>query len=73
MRSPYAAGRAKASGMFGKTTPGTKKAKLIVDEVRRVAALKGCTPAQTVLARLLHQGDDIVPIRWHQAPHLPAR
>ena len=27
-----------------------------------MASRKGCTPAQLVLAWLLHQGDDIVPI-----------
>jgi aryl-alcohol dehydrogenase-like predicted oxidoreductase len=34
----------------------------LVRHVERVAEKKGCTPAQLVLAWLLHQGDDIVPI-----------
>jgi aryl-alcohol dehydrogenase-like predicted oxidoreductase len=34
----------------------------IVEEVRRLAARKGCTPAQVALAWLLHEGEDIVPI-----------
>ncbi|HEY3157892.1 MAG TPA: aldo/keto reductase [Vicinamibacterales bacterium] len=34
----------------------------IVDRVARVAARKGCTPAQLALAWVLAQGDDIVPI-----------
>ena len=34
----------------------------IVEEVRRLAARKGCSPAQVALAWPLHQGDDIVPI-----------
>jgi aryl-alcohol dehydrogenase-like predicted oxidoreductase len=34
----------------------------LVHHVERVASRKGCTPSQLVLAWLLHQGDDIVPI-----------
>jgi aryl-alcohol dehydrogenase-like predicted oxidoreductase len=34
----------------------------LVDAVQRLAAQKGCTPAQLALAWLLHQGADIVPI-----------
>jgi aryl-alcohol dehydrogenase-like predicted oxidoreductase len=34
----------------------------IVERVRRVAARKGCTPAQLALAWVLAQGQDIVPI-----------
>jgi aryl-alcohol dehydrogenase-like predicted oxidoreductase len=34
----------------------------IVEAVRRLAARKGCTPAQIALAWLLHQGEDVVPI-----------
>ena len=34
----------------------------VVAEVQRLAAAKGCTPAQLALAWLLAQGDDIVPI-----------
>jgi aryl-alcohol dehydrogenase-like predicted oxidoreductase len=34
----------------------------LVRHVEDVASRKGCTPAQLVLAWLLHQGDDIVPI-----------
>jgi len=34
----------------------------LVDEVRRLAAERGATPAQLALAWLLAQGDDIVPI-----------
>jgi aryl-alcohol dehydrogenase-like predicted oxidoreductase len=34
----------------------------IVDRVARVAARKGCTPAQLALAWVLARGDDIVPI-----------
>ena len=34
----------------------------LVRHVEEVASRKGCTPAQLVLAWLLHQGDDIVPI-----------
>src|SRR3954447_18703368 len=34
----------------------------LVRHVERVASKKGCSPAQLVLAWLLHQGDDIVPI-----------
>jgi aryl-alcohol dehydrogenase-like predicted oxidoreductase len=34
----------------------------LVLHVEDVASRKGCTPAQLVLAWLLHQGDDIVPI-----------
>ena len=33
-----------------------------VEEVRRIADEKGCTPAQLALAWVLAQGDDIVPI-----------
>ena len=31
-------------------------------ELQRIAAARGCTPAQLALAWLLAQGDDIVPI-----------
>jgi aryl-alcohol dehydrogenase-like predicted oxidoreductase len=34
----------------------------LVDEVRRIASGKGCTPSQLALAWVLAQGDDIVPI-----------
>jgi aryl-alcohol dehydrogenase-like predicted oxidoreductase len=34
----------------------------IMEMVRRLAACKGCTPAQVALAWLLHQGEDVVPI-----------
>jgi aryl-alcohol dehydrogenase-like predicted oxidoreductase len=34
----------------------------LVDEVERLAADKGVTPAQLALAWVLHQGDDVVPI-----------
>jgi aryl-alcohol dehydrogenase-like predicted oxidoreductase len=34
----------------------------LVDEVERLAAAKGVTPAQLALAWVLRQGDDIVPI-----------
>ncbi len=34
----------------------------LVGEVKRLAATKGCTPAQLALAWVLAQGDDIVPI-----------
>jgi aryl-alcohol dehydrogenase-like predicted oxidoreductase len=34
----------------------------IVERVKRVAARKGCTPAQLALAWVLAQGDDVVPI-----------
>jgi aryl-alcohol dehydrogenase-like predicted oxidoreductase len=34
----------------------------LVHHVERVASRKGCTPSQLVLAWLLHQGEDIVPI-----------
>jgi aryl-alcohol dehydrogenase-like predicted oxidoreductase len=34
----------------------------VVEAVRRLAARKGCTPAQVALAWLLHQGEDVVPI-----------
>ena len=34
----------------------------IVDEVRKIGAEIGATPAQTALARLLSQGNDIAPI-----------
>jgi aryl-alcohol dehydrogenase-like predicted oxidoreductase len=34
----------------------------IVEAVKRVAARRGCTPAQVALAWVLTQGDDIVPI-----------
>jgi aryl-alcohol dehydrogenase-like predicted oxidoreductase len=34
----------------------------VVEVVRRLAARKGCTPAQVALAWLLHRGQDIVPI-----------
>jgi aryl-alcohol dehydrogenase-like predicted oxidoreductase len=34
----------------------------LVDEVRTVAAAKGCTPSQLALAWVLAQGEDIVPI-----------
>ncbi|MBS0658265.1 MAG: aldo/keto reductase [Verrucomicrobia bacterium] len=34
----------------------------LVDEIRRLAAAKGCTPSQLALAWVLHQGPDIVPI-----------
>jgi aryl-alcohol dehydrogenase-like predicted oxidoreductase len=34
----------------------------LVDAVAAIAAAKGCTPAQLVLAWLLAQGDDIIPI-----------
>jgi aryl-alcohol dehydrogenase-like predicted oxidoreductase len=32
------------------------------EAVRRLAARRGCTPAQVALAWLLHQGEDVVPI-----------
>jgi len=35
---------------------------LLIVEAVRLAARKGCTPAQVALAWLLHQGEDIVPI-----------
>ncbi|KPV72218.1 uncharacterized protein RHOBADRAFT_56035 [Rhodotorula graminis WP1] len=34
----------------------------IVQEFERVAAKKGCTPAQLALSWLIHQGDNIIPI-----------
>lgn len=34
----------------------------LVNQVKEIAAVKGCTPAQLALAWLLAQGDDIVPI-----------
>ena len=34
----------------------------VVAEVQKLAAAKGCTPAQLALAWLFAQGDDIVPI-----------
>ena len=34
----------------------------IVDGIKKIAAEKGCTPAQLALAWVLSQGDDIVPI-----------
>jgi aryl-alcohol dehydrogenase-like predicted oxidoreductase len=34
----------------------------LVDRIKRLAAEKGCTPAQLVLAWVLAQGNDIVPI-----------
>jgi aryl-alcohol dehydrogenase-like predicted oxidoreductase len=34
----------------------------LVRSVEEMASRKGCTPAQLVLAWLLHQGDDVVPI-----------
>ncbi|MDE2348832.1 MAG: aldo/keto reductase [Gammaproteobacteria bacterium] len=34
----------------------------LVDQIKRIAAEKACTPAQLALAWLLAQGDDIVPI-----------
>ncbi|MGH9186060.1 MAG: aldo/keto reductase [Acidimicrobiales bacterium] len=34
----------------------------VVDEVKRLAAAKGCTPGQLALAWLHAQGDDVVPI-----------
>ena len=34
----------------------------LVENLKRVAAAKGCTTAQLALAWVLHQGDDIVPI-----------
>ncbi|CAN5587541.1 aldo/keto reductase [soil metagenome] len=36
--------------------------RLLVEEVRRLAAERGATPAQLALAWLLAQGDDVVPI-----------
>jgi aryl-alcohol dehydrogenase-like predicted oxidoreductase len=34
----------------------------LVEKIRTLAANKGCTPAQLILAWVLAQGDDIVPI-----------
>jgi aryl-alcohol dehydrogenase-like predicted oxidoreductase len=34
----------------------------LVDRIKRLAAEKGCTPAQLALAWVLAQGNDIVPI-----------
>jgi aryl-alcohol dehydrogenase-like predicted oxidoreductase len=34
----------------------------LVDQLRTLAARKGCTPAQLALAWVLHQGEDVVPI-----------
>jgi aryl-alcohol dehydrogenase-like predicted oxidoreductase len=34
----------------------------LVEEVRRIAREKGCTPGQLALAWLMAQGDDVVPI-----------
>lgn len=54
-------------GDFRATLPrfqseATVSNKRIADLVSRIAARKGCTPAQLSLAWLLAQGDDIVPI-----------
>lgn len=35
---------------------------LLADQVKQLAAHKGCTPAQLALAWLLAQGDDVIPI-----------
>jgi aryl-alcohol dehydrogenase-like predicted oxidoreductase len=35
---------------------------LLVDKVKEIATIKGCTPGQLALAWVLAQGDDIVPI-----------
>ncbi|NEX93991.1 aldo/keto reductase [Caulobacter sp. 17J65-9] len=43
--------------------PGAMAANLpLVDTLKRLAAARGCTPAQLALAWLLHQGNDVVPI-----------
>jgi aryl-alcohol dehydrogenase-like predicted oxidoreductase len=34
----------------------------LAEEVRELAAAKGCTPAQLALAWVLSRGDDVVPI-----------
>jgi aryl-alcohol dehydrogenase-like predicted oxidoreductase len=40
----------------------------LVAEVQRIAATKGCTPAQLAIAWLLSRGDDIVPIPGSTRP-----
>ena len=40
-------------------------------KVEELAAEKGCTPGQLALAWVLAQGDDVVPIPGHEAPHVP--
>ena len=40
-------------------------------KVAEIAEEKGITPAQLAIAWVLAQGEDLVPIPGHQAPHLP--
>ncbi len=50
-------------GRFPRFTGDNLRANLdLVDEVRRLADQKGCTPGQLALAWVLSQGDDVAPI-----------
>ena len=45
----------------------------LVDEVRKLAAEKGCTPGQLALAWVLAQGDDVAPIPGTKRVQVPRR
>jgi aryl-alcohol dehydrogenase-like predicted oxidoreductase len=56
-------GDSRAAGRFPRFEGEALDANLrLVDEVRRLAAEKGCTPGQLALAWVLAQGDDVAPI-----------
>jgi aryl-alcohol dehydrogenase-like predicted oxidoreductase len=63
----FASGEDLAKGDYRRTMPRVAPENLaanqaLVGHVRRLAAVKGCTPAQLALAWVLAQGDDVVPI-----------
>ena len=50
---------------------GARAEPRLVAKVERSPREKGCTPGQLALAWVLAQGEDVVPIPGHQAPHVP--
>lgn len=56
-------GDSRAAGRFPRFSGDNLDANLrLVDEIKRLAADKGCTPGQLALAWVLAQGDDVAPI-----------
>ena len=66
-RPDHLAGRLPRGRLPGRTCPGSPGENFahnieLVDQVRSLAATKGCTPGQLALAWVLARGDDVVPI-----------
>jgi aryl-alcohol dehydrogenase-like predicted oxidoreductase len=62
-RESLADGDSRAAGRFPRFSGEALDANLrLVDEIRRLAEDKGCTPGQLALAWVLAQGDDVAPI-----------